>query len=63
MASEDESEFVAVFDGGEVYRAQDAVASADWIAAEYATVASDTFVTAGDIEDVGAKLGMAIFVR
>jgi hypothetical protein len=44
-------------------RLLDAVASADWIAAEYATVASDTFVTAGDIEDVGAKPGMAIFVR
>ena len=44
-------------------RLLDAVASKDWIAAEYATVASDTFVTAGDIEDVGAKPGMAIFVR
>ncbi|MBQ6341348.1 MAG: DUF2341 domain-containing protein [Kiritimatiellae bacterium] len=44
-------------------RLLDAVASADWIAAEYATVASDTFVTAGDIEDVGAKPGIAIFVR
>lgn len=44
-------------------RLLDAVASADWIAAEYATVASDTFATAGDIEDVGAKPGMAIFVR
>lgn len=44
-------------------RLLDAVASADWIAAEYATVASGTFVTAGDIEDVGAKPGMAIFVR
>jgi hypothetical protein len=44
-------------------RLLDAVASADWIAAEYATVTSDTFVTAGDIEDVGAKPGMAIFVR
>lgn len=44
-------------------RLLDAVASADWIAAEYATVASDTFVAAGDIEDVGAEPGMAIFVR
>ena len=44
-------------------RLLDAVASADWIAAEYATVASDTFVTAGDIENVGSKPGVVIFVR
>ena len=44
-------------------RAQDAVASADWIAAEYATVASSTFLTAGDVEEIGGKSGAVIFVR
>ena len=45
-------------------RLLDAVASADWIAAEYATVASDTFVVAGAVEDVGGgKPGVVIVVR
>lgn len=44
-------------------RLLDAVASADWIAAEYATVASATFVTAGDVEEIGGKSGAVIFVR
>lgn len=46
-------------------RLLDAVASADWIAAEYATVASDTFVVAGAVEDAGggAKPGVVIVVR
>ena len=44
-------------------RLLDAVASADWIAAEYATVASATFVTAGDVEEIGCKSGAVIFVR
>ena len=44
-------------------RLLDAVASADWIAAEYATVASATFVTAGDVEEIGSKPGVVIFVR
>lgn len=44
-------------------RLLDAVASADWIAAEYATVASDTFVKAGDVEEIGGKSGAVIFVR
>ncbi len=44
-------------------RLLDAVASADWIAAEYATVASGTFVTAGDVEEIGGKAGVVIFMR
>ena len=44
-------------------RLLDAVASEDWIAAEYATVASATFVTAGDVEEIGGKSGAVIFVR
>ncbi|MBQ6136270.1 MAG: DUF2341 domain-containing protein [Kiritimatiellae bacterium] len=45
-------------------RLLDAVASADWIAAEYATVASDTFVTTGDVEEAGGETpGMMILVR
>ena len=44
-------------------RLLDAVASAEWIAAEYATVASATFVTAGDVEEIGGKSGAVIFVR
>ena len=44
-------------------RLLDAVASADWIAAEYATVASATFVTAGDVEEIGSKPGVVIIVR
>lgn len=45
-------------------RLLDAVASADWIAAEYATVASDTFVVAGSVADVGGgKPGVVIVVR
>ena len=44
-------------------RLLDAVASADWIAAEHATVVSDTFVKAGDVEEIGGKSGVVIFVR
>ena len=44
-------------------RLLNAVASAEWIAAEYATVASATFVTAGDVEEIGGKSGAVIFVR
>ena len=44
-------------------RLLDAVASAEWIAAEYATVASATCVTAGDVEEIGGKSGAVIFVR
>ena len=44
-------------------RLLDAVASADWIAAEYATVASDAFLTHGDVEDVAVgKPGMMIII-
>ena len=44
-------------------RLLDAVASADWIAAEYATVASDAFLTHGDVEDVGVgKPGVMIII-
>lgn len=38
-------------------RLMDAVASADWIAAEYATVAEGDFVTAGAVVDVAPVLG------
>ena len=44
-------------------RLLNAVASADWIAAEYTTVASGTFVTAGDVEEIGGKAGVVIFMR
>ena len=44
-------------------RLLDAVASADWIAAEYATVASSTFLMAGEVEEIGGKSGAVIFVR
>lgn len=44
-------------------RLLNAVASADWIAAEYATVASSTFLMAGDVEEIGGKSGAVIFVR
>ena len=38
-------------------RLRDAVASADWIAAEYETVASDTFVTASEVVSAAPVLG------
>ena len=38
-------------------RLMDAVASADWIAAEYATVADDSFVAAGAVLDLAPSLG------
>jgi hypothetical protein len=43
-------------------RLLDDVASADWIAAEFATVASDTFVVAGAVESAQRSDGMMIFV-
>jgi len=43
-------------------RLRDDVASADWIAAEFATVASDTFVVAGAVESAQRSDGMMIFV-
>ena len=44
-------------------RLLDAVASADWIAAEYATVASAAFVTAGEVKTVGGRSGVVVLVR
>lgn len=44
-------------------RLLDAVASADWIAAEYATVASAAFVTAGEVKTVGGRSGVVVLVH
>ena len=44
-------------------RLLDAVASEDWIAAEYATVASAAFVTAGEVKTVGGRSGVVVLVR
>ena len=43
-------------------RLLDAVASADWIAAEYATVASDAFVVAGAVENVSPQSSDGLIV-
>lgn len=44
-------------------RLLDAVASADWIAAEYATVARAAFVTAGEVKTVGGRSGVVVLVH